>query len=97
MAFNEASIRDNLANDLEVLEPGLGLIETEHSLKNACGTSGRIDILAKDSFGNRVIIEVKRSDASARQALHELTSTTPCREDLLLICLATRRPINPTK
>ena len=72
MAFNEATIRDNLANDLEVLEAGLALIETEHSLKNAQGTSGRIDILAKDRFGNRVIIEVKRSDASARQALHEL-------------------------
>ena len=59
MTFNEASIRDNLANNLAVLEPGLGLIETEHPLKNAHGTSGRIHILAKDRFGNRVIIEVK--------------------------------------
>ncbi len=72
MTFNEATIRDHLANDLGVLELGLGLIETEHSLKNAHGTGGRIDILAKDRFGNRVIIEVKRSDASSRQALHEL-------------------------
>lgn len=48
MTSNAASIRDNLANDLGVLEPGLGLIETEHPLKNAHGTSGRIDILANE-------------------------------------------------
>ena len=72
MSFNEATVRDSLASHLEILEHGLVLIEKEYRLPNTLGSSGRIDILAKDEFGNRVIIEVKRSDASARQALHEL-------------------------
>ena len=72
MKINEATIRDSLAQNLEVLESGLVLIEVEFRLQNSLGTGGRIDILAKDTFGNRVIIELKRSDASAREALHEL-------------------------
>lgn len=70
--FNENKIRDMLANNLELLEPGLVHIETEHKLPNLHGSKGSIDILARDSAGHRVIIELKRSDTSARSAIHEL-------------------------
>lgn len=36
------------------------------------GGKGFIDILARDRFGLRVVIEIKRSDATARQAIHEI-------------------------
>lgn len=68
----EAKIRDYLASNLEMLERGLILVDTEYLLKNSFGASGRVDILARDIFGNYVIIEIKRSDQAARQALHEL-------------------------
>lgn len=70
--LNEAEIRDQLADRLALLEPGLTLLAKEHPLPNTLGSKGFIDILAKDQFGNRVIIEVKRSNATARQALHEI-------------------------
>ena len=72
MKITEATIRDALASRLEVLETGLELVEVEHKIPSPYGAFGRIDILAKDRFGNRVIIEIKRSDQSARQALHEV-------------------------
>jgi hypothetical protein len=68
----ESMIRDYLAVNLDILEKGLRLVDTEYPLKNFLGASGRIDILAKDIFGNYVIVEIKRSDQAARQALHEL-------------------------
>jgi hypothetical protein len=68
----EGTIRDNLARKLDVLEPGLQLIATEYPLSNARGSKGFIDILAKDACGNRVIVELKRSNQAARQALHEI-------------------------
>ncbi|MEQ1829181.1 MAG: endonuclease NucS domain-containing protein, partial [Pirellula sp.] len=68
----ESDIRNNLANCLEKLEPGLELIAIEFPLPNLIGTRGFIDILARDRFNNRVIIELKRSDQAARQAIHEL-------------------------
>jgi hypothetical protein len=69
----EAKIRDDLALNLERLEPGLALIAKEYPLQNAIGSGGFIDLLARDRFGHFVVIEVKRSDQSARSALHELT------------------------
>ena len=68
----ESIIRKKLAKSLSILEDGLVLIEEEHYLPNTLGTRGFIDILAKDKFGNRVIIELKRSNQAARQALHEI-------------------------
>lgn len=69
---SETDIRDALASDPSVLEGGLTLVEVEHHLPNASGTRGFIDILAKDRYGNFVVIEIKRSDNSAARALHEL-------------------------
>ncbi len=70
--IKESTIRKKLAKSLSVLEDGLVLIEEEHYLPSKLGTKGFIDILAKDKFGNRVIIELKRSNQAARQALHEI-------------------------
>lgn len=68
----EDKIRDYLAEHLDLLESGLEFVEKEYPLPSKIGAGGRIDLLAKDSFGHRVIIEIKRADQSARQALHEI-------------------------
>ncbi|WP_372724217.1 endonuclease NucS domain-containing protein [Novipirellula sp.] len=70
---NEAALRDQIANNLTDLEDGLNLIDTEYPLQSRDGAGGRIDILARDRSGQTVIIELKRSNATARQALHELS------------------------
>ena len=70
---NEGGLRDHIAKHLEILEPALTLVEIEHTLPNAHGAGGRVDILAMDALGNYVCIEVKRSDNSARATLNELS------------------------
>lgn len=69
---SEDELRDHLAAHLELIESGLTLIKTEYRLRNIKGAGGYIDILARDDSGDLVVIELKRSDNSARQALHEL-------------------------
>lgn len=68
----ESVIRDALACELSVLEPGLVFVQTEFKVSTPDGSRGSIDILARDAVGLYVIIELKRSDATAREALHEL-------------------------
>jgi hypothetical protein len=68
----EDKIRNYLAARLEHLENGLNFIDKEYRLPNADGTGGKIDILAKDLYGHFVVIEIKRSDQTARQAIHEI-------------------------
>ncbi len=70
--FSEAILRDNLLEELTILESGLKFVEKEKYLPSQIGTRGFIDILAIDSNGRYVLIELKRSDSSARQALHEI-------------------------
>jgi hypothetical protein len=70
--FTEARLRDELSKRLQLLEPGLELRAVEYSLPNRHGTSGRIDILATDRYAANVIIEIKKSNQTARQAIHEL-------------------------
>ena len=72
MPVREATIRDSLAANLSLLEEGLTLVRTEAPLASAVGADGRVDILARDEFDNFVVIEIKRSDQSAREALHEI-------------------------
>lgn len=70
---DERELRDELALRLELLEPGLALLDTEYPLTNPDGSGGRIDILARDSFDHLLCIEIKRSDNSARGTLNELS------------------------
>ncbi|QQA77096.1 endonuclease NucS domain-containing protein [Pectobacterium parmentieri] len=69
---NEAEIRDFLAKNLDMIETGLMLQKKEQHLKNDNGASGFVDIFARDQKGRIVIIEIKKSDAAARQGLQEL-------------------------
>lgn len=72
MAYTEADVRDSLASQLDQIEDGLEFVEKELELPNAVGARGFIDIFARDRFGNYVVVEVKRADQTARQALHEI-------------------------
>jgi hypothetical protein len=68
----ENELRDLLAGQLEVLESGLRLEEIEKYIPNNLGTKSFIDLLAVDTGGRWVLIEIKRSDSAARQAIHEV-------------------------
>jgi len=68
----ETEIRDYLADHLGLIESGLTLIAKEHPLANPIGAGGSIDILARDALGLFVVIEIKKSDKTARETLHEL-------------------------
>src|SRR5665213_2005039 len=72
----EDKIRDYLADHLELLETGLQFVDKEYELASSLGAGGRIDILARDICGNVVVIEIKRSDQAARDALHEIHKYT---------------------
>lgn len=69
----ENVIRDHLKENLSVLEPGLVLIDDERFVRGREGSGGYIDILARDKYGCHVFIELKRSESSAREALHEVS------------------------
>jgi len=68
----EGKIRDYLKDHLDLIEDNLTYIDNEYPIKSPYGAGGRIDILAKDRYGQFVIIEIKRSDQAARQTLNEL-------------------------
>jgi hypothetical protein len=70
--MHEDDIRDRLAERLDLLRPGLVLIQTNYYLRNPEGSRGYIDILAKDDSGCLVVIELKRADDSAREAVQEV-------------------------
>lgn len=72
----EREMQEQLVNHLGLLERDLRCVATEYPLPNSEGTRGRIDILARDGHGSWVVIELKRADATARQALHEVTKYT---------------------
>lgn len=69
---SESELRDHLSSNTDLIEPGLTLVGTEYRLRNPRGTGGFIDLLARDRYGDLVVIELKRSNQTARQALHEL-------------------------
>jgi hypothetical protein len=70
--MKEYEIREILATNLSTLFPELNSVKTEYYLPKTEGTRGHIDILAKHKNGYYVIIELKKSDNTARQAIHEL-------------------------
>jgi hypothetical protein len=82
----EQELREYLVHNLDLIEPGLRPVQLEeYRLQNAHGTRGSIDILARDRHGLWVVIELKRSKTTSRQALHEVAKYTEllCREDHL--------------
>lgn len=73
----ENQIRDKLAKMLDLIDPNLDLIDIEFHIENPSGTDGYIDILAKDRVHQQlVVIELKKSNQAARQAIHELIKYT---------------------
>lgn len=73
----EYDLRNMLVRNLELIEPGLRPVQfEERPLPNAHGTSGSVDILARDRHQMWVVIELKRSRSSSRHALHEVTKYT---------------------
>lgn len=54
----ERDIEDHLVNNLNLLEPGLKLIARQYKTD-----VGRIDVLAEDKTGRRVVIELKVGEA----------------------------------
>src|SRR5882724_3039668 len=69
----EDEIRDYLAKNLDYIEDGMILINKEEYLPNDKGASGFVDIFAKAKDGKLVIVEIKKSNAAARQAVQELS------------------------
>lgn len=72
----EKNLQAQLARRLDLVARDLRLVATEYPLPNRNGTSGRVDILARDGHGGWVVIEIKRSESSARQAVHEIMKYT---------------------
>ena len=72
-AVGEDIIRDHLKENLAVLESGLVLVDDEVFVRGREGSSGFIDIYARDECDSHVFIELKRSESSAREALHEVS------------------------
>ena len=68
----EEKIREKLARNLDIFDSGLELIDQEAFLPNKNGTRGFVDILAVDSERRYVLIELKRSKAASREAVHEV-------------------------
>lgn len=72
MKLNEAVIRDHLAANLDLIEAGLSLVDKEFYLKNDHGAAGFLDIFAQTTTGQLIIIEIKRTNSAAREAIQEL-------------------------
>lgn len=70
--MKESTLRDMIAKNIENLKEGLTLLKKEQYIPNELGTKSFIDLYAKDNKGRHVLIELKRSDAAARQAIHEV-------------------------
>ena len=68
----ESEIRDLLVAQLACLEPDLRHVEKNQYIPSDIATRSFIDILARDSADHLVIIELKRSDSAAREAIHEV-------------------------
>lgn len=81
----EANIRDHIAAHLDLIEPGLALLDSEFHLPNQQGASGFLDIFARDAAGKLVIIEIKRTDAAAREAIQELYKYVPLLREKFLV------------
>jgi RecB family endonuclease NucS len=66
---NENLILDHLSANLYIIDNNLTLIEKEFELKKSLSSKGVVDILAKDLYGNFLIIESKRIAASSHETI----------------------------
>jgi hypothetical protein len=71
--MKEPQLRDLVSLNISKLESGLTLLQKEQYIPNEFGTRGFVDLYAKDEADNHVLIELKRSNTSSREALHEVT------------------------
>ena len=71
--MKESSLRDLIAQKISQLKPGLTLLQKEQYIPGEHGTKSFIDLYARDEKGRHVLIELKRSNTAARQALHEVS------------------------
>jgi hypothetical protein len=85
MLITEDQIRDHLAKNLDSIEAGLTLIDKELYIPSAIGTRSFIDLVAKDGRGNLVLIELKRSAAASREAIHEILKYVEAAKEHLAI------------
>lgn len=70
--MKESTLRDLIAQNIEKLKPGLTLLQKEQYIPNEHGTKSFIDLYATDKRNRHILIELKRSTVSARQAIHEV-------------------------
>lgn len=70
--IKESELRDLICERIELIGNDLVVLNKEKYIPNTLGTKGFIDIYAKDKNNNHVLIELKRSNQAARQALHEV-------------------------
>ncbi len=70
--MKESKLRDLIAQNLSKLKPGLTLLQKEQYIPGKHGTNSFIDLYARDTCGRHILIELKRSNAAARQAIHEV-------------------------
>lgn len=70
--MNEAELRDLIAEDISVLDESLTLLSKEQYIPSAIGTRSFIDLYARDDDGHHVLVEIKRTDAAGREAIHEI-------------------------
>ena len=80
-SYPESQLRDLLADNLALIEPGLRLIKPEFWLKNADGVKGSIDLLAQDRHGMYVVIELKVSEPSGRKTVAQVMKYVRLLED----------------
>jgi hypothetical protein len=72
MLKTEDEIRDYLAGHLEVIQPGLQLYAKELYIPSKIATRSFIDLVALTPKRELVLIELKRSAAASREAIHEI-------------------------
>jgi hypothetical protein len=70
--MHEHHIRDYLIENIKLLSPKLNFVDKEFQIEPIDGSRGFIDILA-EAAGKYVIVEIKRSDQSARSTTNEIS------------------------
>jgi Endonuclease NucS C-terminal domain len=68
--IDERSLETLLEGRLDLLEPGLTVVQRQFSIKGV----GRIDLLCRDRKRNLVVVEIKRPAADYREVVGQTTS-----------------------